>query len=431
MNLLITNTQEEQAYLILQSLVKEADKIVVTICGDTLYQRWAGMSQWSRHVSKRYRVPDCAAGWRSGVVQPDNTPDEERYVQRIEEICALESIDVIFPSYDAEVYVFAKNKERLAERGIVTVVPDYDSLTPILDKSLTLRAAKKVGFPIPQTHVPADDEALQEMLEQTQPPWVLKPRCNAHAANIVLAEDREELEDMFHQLSQAQERPVVQEYIRPLTMRNFYLVVDRNSEIVSLFSPKVLRMRKVGVRKACGAAVSTTEIPFIDEVRDLLRELGVWGAMTLQTVVDSRDGMPKLMEINPRFGHNLWYRTVLGMNEPLMALRLARGQDPGDAHVFREGVMLLDPLWDLLHLLGQMVDQPVAWIRARISGAEPNDGTLEKDSISQMIRDFRSEYFSRRDRVTCSLNRGLFTDPLPPIVRISKTVAEALLRRAR
>ncbi len=431
MNLLITNTQEEQAYLILRCLVEAADRIVVTISGDSLFQRWAGMSQWSRFVSKRYRVPDCAADWRSGLVQPENTPAEERYIQRIEEICRAEAIDVIFPSYDAEVYVFAKNKERLAAKDIVVVAPDYASLTSILDKSLTLAAAEKVGFPIPRTFVPADREALATIFETSEPPWVLKPRLNAHGANIVLAGDRDALKIGFRELSQAQERPIVQEYVPAAKKRNFYLVVNQDSEIVSLFSPEVQRTRKVGVAKPCAAVVSTTKIPFVDKVQALLRELGVWGAMTLQTVIDDRDGTPRLMEINPRMGHNLWYRTVLGMNEPLMALRLARGQDPGEAPAFREGVILLDPLWDFLHLLGQVVDQSFARIRELLTGARKERGALEQESIGQLLADFKVEYFSRRDRITSPLNRGFLTDPLPPIVRIIKTVAEALLRRAR
>ena len=264
-----------------------------------------------------------------------------------------------------------------------------------------------------------------------EPPWVLKPRCNAHGANIVLARNREELESGFLELSRAQDRPLVQEYVPAQTKRNFYLLVDRDSEIVSLFSPEVQRTRRVGVVKPCAAVVSTTEIPYVDKVRALLGELGVWGPMTLQTVIDDRDGMPKLMEINPRMGHNLWYRTELGLNEPSMAVRLARGEDPGSPESFREGVILLDPLWDGLHLVGQVLDQSLAWIRQQLTGSEGERGVLEKESIGELLRNYRKEYFGARPRVTSPLNRGLLTDPLPPIVRIIKTCTEALLRRAR
>ena len=45
--------------------------------------------------------------------------------------------------------------------------------------------------------------------------------------------------------------------------------------------------------------------------------------------IDPRDGQPKLMEINPRLGIKLWYRTELGINEPMMCLQIARGEKVG------------------------------------------------------------------------------------------------------
>jgi len=363
MNLLITNTQEDQAYLILRCLQKEASKIIVTFSGDSLFKRWSGISRWSRFVNKRYRVPNFYAGWKSGLVQPENTAAEEHYIQRIEEICATEHIDVIFPSYDPEVYVFSKNKLRLANQGILAVVPDYQPLVRILDKSLTMAAAAKVGFPIPRTAVPANLDALTVASSAFGGPWVLKPRCNAHGGNIELVSKPELLEKTFSDLKKIQARPMLQDYIPEASKRNYYVVVDRNSKIVSLFSPRVNRTRKTGVTTSCAAVVSCSDVPYTEEIQALVSELGVWGGMTIQTVVDARDGEPKLMEINPRFGHNLWYRMVLGLNEPLMLLSIAKSELSDPLPAFRENVLLLDPLWDILHLLGQSVDQSLGYIR--------------------------------------------------------------------
>ncbi len=435
MNLLITNTREEQPYLIIRSLVDEADRIVVTLNGDNWFERWAGMAQWSRFVSKRYIVPDCSVDWKSGLIQPENTPAEEQYIQRIEEICAAEGIDVIYPSYDSEVYVFTKNRGRLSEQGITAVTPDYKTLISVLDKSLTLEAARKTGFPAPKTRIPRDLDELEQVARDIDAPWVLKPRLNAHGANVMLARDWQELERAFTRLSESQERPLVQEFIPAATKRNFYMVVNRDSEIISLFSPRVERTRKVGLVTPCAAVVSTRDVPFTQEVESLMRELGFWGGMTLQTVIDQRDGKPRLMEINPRFGHNLWYRTELGMNEPRMFLRLAQGRDPfdgaGEPPAFEEGVILLDPLWDGFHLVGQMLDQSLAWVRGLLGGRPEKKSPLEKEPLGPLLKAYRSEYFSRRPRRTSPLNRGWLSDPLPPLVRFIKTTLEALLKRAR
>ena len=429
MNLLITNTREDQAYIIIRSLRHEADRIVVTLSGENFLQRWSGMSPWSRYVSKRYRVPDCAADWRAGKIQPHNTPGEENYIQRIEEICALERIDCVFPSYDAEVYVLSKNRQRLADRGILAVAPDFDGLSRIIDKSLTLAAAERAGFPIPRTRVPENLDELRRAAAEIDPPWVLKPRCNAHGANIELARNLPELEQAFTRMCGIQERPMLQEYIPTRTKRNYYVLVDPCFEVVSVLSPRVHRVRKIGVRMPCAAVETTTEVPREAEVRALLRELGVWGGLTVQSNIDARDGQPKLMEINPRFGHALWYRTEMGVNEPLMLLRLLRGTDPGQVTPFPEGVLLLDPLRDLVHLLGQAVDQSLGWLRSKYGAHTVDDMPFEKEHLGPLLRSFKAEYFDPRKRVTCPLNRDYLSDPLPPLARIVRVFNESLGRR--
>jgi len=432
MNLLITNTQEDQAYLILRCLRDHVSRIVVTVSEESAFQRWGAISAWSRHVAKRHRVPDCTADWRAGTIQPGNTPVEERFVQRIEEICALERIDCIFPSYDAEVYVLSKNRERLARQGVTAVVPDYAGVSRILDKSITLAAAQRAGFPIPRTRVPASLDELRQAAAELEPPWVLKPRCNAHAVNIKLARDPDELERVYAQLTATQERPLLQEYVPAATKRNYYILVNRESEVLSVFTPRVRRTRKTGMRTPCAAVESSREVPYETEMRALLKELGVWGGMTMQSIVDARDGQPKLMEINPRFGHNLWYRTEFGINEPLMYLRMARGEEPGPVPPFEEGVLLLDPLWDLVHLAGQTLDQSLAWLRRRLGGGsrQTSDDPFEEEPLGPLVRDLRNEYFGPGRRITSPLNRGYLSDPLPPLVRFVRVFVEALQRRA-
>ena len=326
-------------------------------------------------------------------------------------------------------YVFSKNKDRLASQGIVAVVPDYAALTRILDKSLTIEAARKVGFPAPRSEPIDSRETLARVQDRLGPPWVLKPRCSAHGENIVLVEEPAELPGVFDRLDQTQSEPLLQEYVQELSKRNYYVLVNRELELLSLFSPRVSRTRRTGVRTHCAAVESTTDVPYLEEIRALIRELGVWGGFTIQSIIDTRDGQPKIMEINPRFGHNLWYRTVLGLNEPLMLARIAHGRDPGEPPPFREGVLLLDPVWDLLHLLGQSLDQGVARARRKLGNRDAQVDAATREDIPRLLRTYREEYLARRDRRLSPLNRGFFSDPLPPLVRIARVFVEALQRR--
>ena len=62
------------------------------------------------------------------------------------------------------------------------------------------------------------------------------------------------------------------------------------------------------------------------------------------------------MEINPRFPRQLWNRTELGINEPLMCIRLARGEAVEPAGAYPVGVLFVSPVEDVQLMALQLVD---------------------------------------------------------------------------
>ena len=80
----------------------------------------------SRFVDRVYPVPLAIQDWRRGGLEEANTAAEEAYVQAVLEICERESLDTVFPTWDPEVLLLSKNKDRLARRGITVPVPELD-----------------------------------------------------------------------------------------------------------------------------------------------------------------------------------------------------------------------------------------------------------------------------------------------------------------
>ena len=196
MNLLITNSHEFQAYLIAYSLRAEADRIIITEGGESVVTTgFRGMLPYSRFVDARHTVPHFANDWLAGRLDDKNTEAEEAYIQRIEHICALEQVDTIFPSLDPEVYLFAKNKERLWDKGILSVVPEPEVIRVPMDKALTIQAAQRVGFPCPKTYFPVSDNDIDRITAESTPPWIVKPRFSAHGAHIVYVGEPAELHE--------------------------------------------------------------------------------------------------------------------------------------------------------------------------------------------------------------------------------------------
>ena len=87
-----------------------------------------------------------------------------------------------------------------------------------------------------------------------------------------------------------------------------------------------------------------------------MREIGAWGGFTCQTKTDARDGVPKLLEINGRLGMRTWFRTEAGVNEPLLLLRLARGEPIHTVTHFPQGALVFEPIEDLLELPFELLD---------------------------------------------------------------------------
>lgn len=416
MNLLITNSHELQAYVIATCLRREVDRIVITEGGESIVaSEFRGMLRYSRFVDARYPVPYFAGDWLAGRILSENTGAEEAYIRRIEEICERERIDIVFPSLDPEVYLFAKNKQRLATKGILAVVPEPEVLRIPMDKALTILTAQRIGFPCPRTFFPANERDLDQILAESTPPWIVKPRFSAHGSNMVLVAEPAELKGAFADAREPQQWPIVQEYVPGGALRMFNLMVGRDAEVLSVMSPISVRAFRGGYRVSHRTAISSSTGPYLAELRDLVRELRLWGAYTVQTKVDPRDGQPKLMEINARFGHNLWRRTALGVNEPLILLQLAQGRPVTAKLTYPDGVMLLDPVKDLFYLCRQ-VAETLPGVSRMLLGRDArrlHDATpVNPHGVIETLRVYAGEYLNRKPKAFAPDVSNLFVDPL-------------------
>ena len=152
---------------------------------------------------------------------------------------------------------------------------------------------------------------IEEIVRRSEPPWIIKPRLTAHGVNIKYTETAEQLKATFSELHNFQKNPIVQEYVQGTSRRNFYVTIDGNSELLTVLSPEVIRTYSQGFLVRSKTVVSSSTGPCMEELRALIRNLRLVGGFTIQTKIDANDGLPKLMEINARFGQHLWYRTEL------------------------------------------------------------------------------------------------------------------------
>ncbi len=411
MNLLVTNTRNAQAYAIIRALRPYAQKIVVTMYGKNCLVARLSHAANSRLVDKRYYVPSPVEDWRAGRIQRENTEREEAYIQAVLRICEEEKIDTIFPSWDPQVYVFSKNRERFERIGVLIPIPDYETIITPLDKYRTIRAAQEVGFPCPRTYLPESEEDLRRIAEELGFPLVIRPRFTSGARGNKIVMGFPELLKERKTVKKNHGTPMIQEFIPGKEKQQFYLMVDKKGDRKVAFCPKTHRIYLRYPLNASTACESSVPHPYVIHATRLVQKLGWWGGVTVQTKIDFRDGIPKLMEINPRLGYHLWFRTALGINEPLMCVKIARGEEVEAVEEYPLGKMLLSPVEDFLGLGFWILDMAFYKFRTGMLGKKPIDPFNAPMSLKEMVKSYKQTYFNGNGKVFDPHFRYLFQDP--------------------
>jgi biotin carboxylase len=410
MNLLVTNSHTPQAYAIVRALRPHASRIVATFEGDRFAARFSPGAN-SRLVDRSYRVPSPVSDWWQGRIFTENTALEEGYLSAILKICERERVDVIYPSWDPYVYVLSKNRTRLASHGITVPVPEIDTVLTALDKYRTVQAGQSVGFPCPDTVLHAPDLRVDDVAQRLGFPLVIKPRFTSGGHGMAVVRDRAELAAMLPRVIAKHGHPMLQEYIPGGKRDSAQFVMGRDGTVVFAFHK--LRQRTFR-RTARFGTVSESAAPDARLLQSskLLAHLGWWGALGIETIHDSRDGLNKLMEINPRFPRQLWNRVELGINEPLMCLQIARGERVEPVAPYPTGVLFVSPVEDVQLTLFQIADLALYKGRTVLRASPPLDPMSPPPSLRSLAHSFRQTYFTRQRRVWDPYFRHFFEDPI-------------------
>ena len=414
MRLLVTNTRNPQAYAIIRALRPHSEKVVVTMYGKTRLAARLSHAANSRLVDKRYYVPSPVEDWRAGKIQRENTEREEAYIQTILRICEQEKIDTLFPSYDAHVYVFSKNKERFEKIGVLIPIPDYEAVITPLDKYRTIQAAQEVGFPCPKTFLPQSEEDATRIANELGFPLIMKRRFTAGGRGMHLIKDLPELLDKLRSREDNFGTFVMQEYIPGRRFNEFDIMLDKKGELKMVFCRKLLEHS----RRFCLVTFLDSPVsqPYAPHAARMIQKLGWWGGITVQTFIDPRDNTAKLMEINPRLGLGLWARTEAGINQPLMMLKIARGEEIETIREYPVGVVFVDPVEHSVRVGLALADLLLYRFRIGILGREPIDRSHSPMSLKELVLWIRETHFSERKRVWSPYTKYFFQDPIVSIL---------------
>jgi carbamoyl-phosphate synthase large subunit len=223
-----------------------------------------------------------------GVVVPPCCSPE--FVPAMLEVCDRFGVDLIVPTIDPELPVYASCAGRFLEAGVTVAVSSLETVAMAADKSATNAWFLGKGFPtVRQGTI---DEVLADPSDWPLP-LVVKPRSGSAAIGVSVVHDMAEME-----LAGRRGELVVEHLARGAEF-TVDVLVDRSGIAACAVPRRRLEVRAGEVSKAV-----TVRCPSLAELaRGICEALpGAYGVLNVQIFADERTGELSALEINPRFG---------------------------------------------------------------------------------------------------------------------------------
>ncbi|RPI77975.1 MAG: carbamoyl-phosphate-synthetase [Desulfobacteraceae bacterium] len=246
---------------------------------------------------------------------PFPSAGEEALLQRLEEIHRRDPIDVIVPSLDSEVLLYAKLYERLKALGIALLLPSLESVKS-RGKNLLYEFGLQHQIRVPRTVALNNVEEVQGRVGEIGTPFLLK----ALLSDARICSSLEEGEIEYGRLFDIWGYPILmQEYIFGDEFDVIGLM-DRGSRWAGGLAMKKLGLTDKG-KASSGVSLENPELLAL--TRSILEKLNWVGPAECEFLKEHRGGAYYLMEINSRFPAWLFLTAGSGFNLPLMSIRLA------------------------------------------------------------------------------------------------------------
>lgn len=340
------------------AVTRSAGRLGIQVYG--VYERWEPAAR-SRFNCGRLNIPSTAS--------------ESQLLETLTEFGQRHGRCLLVPIDDKSTIFVADHSTALRDHFLFPNMP-AELCRRLSSKKEMSELCGSLDIATPELSLPSGYEDVREFGERSTYPVVLKRVAgwaegeNGSAPGVFIARDRQELLAAFRRMSSHSGDPnvLLQEYIpggsESIWMFNGYF--DERSECLVGFTGQKLRQ--------CGPHTGPTTLGICrrnEEVAEttmrLAKAVGYRGIIDIGYRYDARDGLYKLLDLNPRLGST--FRLFVGANglDVLHALYLDMTGQPVPTTVPLEGRKWIDEPHDLVSAIqiareGGLV--PAGWLRS-------------------------------------------------------------------
>jgi predicted ATP-grasp superfamily ATP-dependent carboligase len=249
---------------------------------------------------------------------------------------------------DVSAGLLSMNKPEI-EKYSKVLVPDYDRFQLASDKYQTMKFCMENNIPCPVT-LDADSQGFEEHLSELKFPVVVKPKTGVGAVGFFIIENREALDEKLPGLKSEYGSMLIQEYIPNKNQYTVEVFLDQKSEVKA--SVVANKRRFFPINGGTSSCIVTEQNPEIaGTVKRLLEKIGWLGSANVDLILDPRDGIAKVIEINPRVGATVKIAHLSGVDIAQMTLNHFNDKYIEPTDEYQSGIVMRNMMLDLMWLL--------------------------------------------------------------------------------
>lgn len=268
--------------------------------------------------------------------------NSKKYIESLIKLCKKENISVVLPCSDSEVFTISKNLDLLKSKKIIVAVSGFDTIKKIMDKFSVFQLLKEHKIPQPRSvlvHNRKEFDKALELLGFPKKPVSFKPskytssgggrgfrilRSNNSIQDIILNQKPGSIEIDYETASKLFQN----ENLDLIVME--YLPGHEYSVHILAKNGKMLYCVPFQKKRAIHGHSLESVVKANDECVAICKKIIKIFNFDFNVNVQfklTRQGKPKLVEINPRIGGGISLPTAAGVNLPYLSVKLALGEN--------------------------------------------------------------------------------------------------------
>lgn len=244
-----------------------------------------------------------------GVCDLHKPEESEKYII---ELVKTGNFDIVYPVFEFGARILSHNKKELSKYAIICA-NEKDIFDKANDKNEVMRVCMENNLPCPQTLFDVK-EPLDIEKSGLAYPIIIKPRSMFGARGFHVFSNGVELKQYVDKNEISLRDYVVQECI-PLDSEVIAgnVFVDRNGEVKSSFIYNSIHLYpENGGTSTMNALIDRKDIH--ETCAKLVKIMGLRGVIGIDLMIDKRDNVAKVIEINPRASHAITIGFLSGFN---------------------------------------------------------------------------------------------------------------------